>query len=53
MPVLHVLQLFCAEELVFLNVSISQAVMFRDFCHTCSDSFLNGSQAIDTAGQHA
>ena len=43
---LHVLQLFCGEKLLSVNMSKTQVVIFNDFRHSHSDSFLYGGQAL-------
>ena len=43
---LHVLQLFCGEKLLSVNMSKTQVVIFNDFRHSHSDSFLYGGRAL-------
>ena len=43
---LHVLQLFCGDKLLSVNMSKTQVVIFNDFRHSHSDSFLYDGQAL-------
>ena len=49
---LNVLQLFCAEELLSVNMPKTQVVMFSDFCHSHSDSFLYSHQQFQIVEQY-
>ena len=49
---LHVLQLFCAEKLLSVNMSKTQIVVFNDFRHTPSESFMYCNQPLSVVDQY-
>ena len=49
---LHVLQLFCAEKLLSVNMSKTQVVIFNDFRHFHTDSFVYAQQPLQIVDQY-
>ena len=49
---LNVLQLFCAVKLLSVNMSKTQVVVFNDFRHAHSDSFLYSHQQLQIVEQY-
>ena len=49
---LNVLQLFCAEKLLTVNMSRTQVVIFNNFRHSHSDSFLYSHQQLQIVEQY-
>ena len=48
---LHVLQLFCAEKLLSVNMAKTQVVIFNDFRHSHTDSFMYAQQPLQIVDQ--
>ena len=49
---LHVLQLFCAEKLLSVNMAKTQVVIFNDFRHSHTDSFMYAQQPLQIVDQY-
>ena len=49
---LNVLQLFCAEKLLTVNMSRTQVAIFNNFRHSHSDSFLYSHQQLQIVEQY-
>ena len=49
---LHVLQLFCAEKLLSVNMTKTHVIIFTDFRHSHTDSFVYAQQPLQVVDQY-